>query len=159
MIKYNKNMIDSLKSLETSQGKSLDKIMLIWPEFYEVKGFVLLKKNKDIDKELDADKILSLYHDRTGFEASYNEFRIEDYFEWCIGKPIDGLAMAIKLSEIWGLKLKKEFPDYKFYIIMSYDGSFTTIRFHKYRDDEDSWISINELDDYKEESIALRVIE
>lgn len=159
MIKYNRNMIDSLKSLKTSHENFLDKIMMIWPEFCEIKGFVLLKKDKDIYEDLDVDRILSFYHDRTGFEASYNELRIEDYFDWCIGKPIEGLAMAVKLSEIWGCKLKKDFPNYKFCIIIGYDDSFTTIRFHKFRDDEYSWISIDDLDDYKEESIALRIIE
>ncbi|NFH70231.1 hypothetical protein FC960_13115 [Clostridium botulinum] len=68
-------------------------------------------------------KILLAYYDRTEFEASYNEFRIEDYFDWCVGKPMEGLALAIKLSEIWEYKLKSEFLSYKFHIIMGFDGN------------------------------------
>ncbi|NRT79273.1 hypothetical protein [Clostridium beijerinckii] len=159
MLKYNKNMIDCLKSIEISHQDFSDKIMRIWPEFFEIKGFVLLKKNKDNFENLDEKKILSTYYDRTGFEASYNEFRIEDYFDWCIGRPIEGLAMAVKLSEIWECKLKRDFPSYKFHIIIGFDGKYTTIRFHKIRDEEDCWIELDDLDGYNDESIAVRIVE
>ncbi|GLC30954.1 hypothetical protein [Clostridium omnivorum] len=159
MLKYNKNMMNCLNSIEISHQDFLGKIIRIWPEFYEIKGFVLLKKHKDTVEELDEDKIISVYYDRTGFEASYNEFRIEDYFDWCIGKPMEGLALAVKLSEIWECKLKRDFPNYKFHIIMGFDGNYTTIRFHKFRDEEGSWIALDDLDDYKEKSIAVRIVE
>ncbi|SEJ49895.1 hypothetical protein SAMN05660742_1092 [Propionispira arboris] len=159
MLQYNKNMVKNLTSIEIYHQDFLDKMMRIWPEFLEVKGFVLLKKNKGDFEELDENKILSIYYDRTGFEASYNEFRIEDYFDWCIEKPIENLALAIKLSEIWECKLKRDFPSYKFHIIIGFDGKFTTIRFHKLRDEEGSWIALENLDDYKNNSIAVRVVE
>lgn len=159
MIKYNKNMRDCLNSIEISHKEFLEKLMRIWPDFFEVKGFVLLKKDNDTFKELDENKILSIHYDRTGFESSYNEFRIEDYFDWCIGKPMEGLALAVKLSEIWEYKLKKDFPTYKFHIIIGFDGDFTTIRFHKLRDEESSWIALDNLEEFKEQSIAVRIIE
>ncbi|WP_252244565.1 MULTISPECIES: hypothetical protein [unclassified Clostridium] len=159
MIKYNKNMMECLRSIEISHKDFLDKIMRIWPEFLEIKGFVLLKKCNDTVKKLDEKRVLSVYYDRTGFEASYNEFRIEDYFDWCIGKPTEALALAVKLSEIWEYKLKSEFPSYKFHIIIGFDGDFTTIRFHKLRDEESSWIAVDNLDEFKGQSIAVRIIE
>ena len=157
MLRYNKKMENSLKCFETSHD-FLDKIIMIWPEFVEMEGFVLLKKDKDTE-ELNVEKILSLYRNRTGFEASYNEFRIEDYFDWCIGKPLEGLEMAVKLSEIWECKLKRDFPYYKFHIIISYDENFTTIRFYKSREEECNWVAIDNLDAYKEECIAVRIVE
>ncbi|WP_252230301.1 MULTISPECIES: hypothetical protein [unclassified Clostridium] len=67
--------------------------------------------------------------------------------------------MAVKLSEIWEYKLKSEFPSYKFHIIIGFDGDFTTIRFHKLRDEESSWIAVDNLDEFKGQSIAVRIIE
>ncbi|ACD21845.1 hypothetical protein FDE76_07605 [Clostridium botulinum] len=159
MIKYNKNMMDFLNRIDIYHKDFLDKIMRRWSEFFEIKGFVLLKKYKDTVEELDENKILSVYYDRTGYEASYNEFRIEDYFDSYIGKPMDGLALAIKLSEIWEYKLKRDFPSYKFHIIIGFDGNFTTIRFHRFRDEEGSWIALDNLDEYNGESIAVRIVE
>ncbi|GAB6087304.1 hypothetical protein [Alkaliphilus crotonatoxidans] len=159
MLKCNKNMMDCLNRVELFHQDFLDKIMRIWPEFFEIKGFVLLKKYKDTIEELDEEKILSVYYDKIGFEASYNEFRIEDYFDWCIGKPLEGLVMAVKLSEIWECKLKRDFPNYKFHIIIGFDGEYTTIRFYKLRDEEDSWIALDDLEEYKENAIAVRIVE
>ncbi|WP_252223733.1 MULTISPECIES: hypothetical protein [unclassified Clostridium] len=56
MIKYNKNMIECLRSIEISHKDFLDKIMRVWPEFLEIKGFVLLKKCNDTVKKLDEKK-------------------------------------------------------------------------------------------------------
>ncbi|MCE5286597.1 MAG: hypothetical protein LLG02_12220 [Pelosinus sp.] len=159
MLKCNKNMLESLTNIETSHQEFLNKLVRIWPEFLEIKGFVILKKYNNTIEELDEDKILSVYYDKTGFEASYNEFRIEDYFDWSIGKPMEGLALAVKLSEIWECKLKREFPSYKFHIIVGFDGNYTTIRFHKLRDEEGSWIALEDLDEYKGNSIAVRIVE
>lgn len=162
MLKYNKNMINCLKSIVTFHQNFLDKIMRLWPGFIEIKGFVLLRKydeTREQLEEIDVDKALSVYYDRTGFEASYNEFRIEDYFDRSIDNPLEGIAIAIKLSEIWELKLKKDFPHYMFHIIIGFDGEYTTIRFHKLRDEESTWIDLDDLDSYKKEAIAVRIIE
>ncbi|NFS29615.1 hypothetical protein FDF12_10370 [Clostridium botulinum] len=60
MIKYNKDMIGCLHSIEISHKDFSDKIMRIWPEFLEIKGFVLLKKCNDIVKKLDEKNIIGL---------------------------------------------------------------------------------------------------
>lgn len=56
--------------------------MHIWlcPEFIEVDECILVKR-EEYEIKLDINRILSVYFDRTGFEASYNEFRLEDYYE------------------------------------------------------------------------------
>lgn len=158
MIKYNRNMEEKLISIETTYQDASDKMIRLWPEFLEVKGFVLLKKNNDAFEKLDEEKILSIYYDRTDFEASYNEFRIEDYFDSYIGNPMEGLILAVKLSEIWEYKLKRDFPNYKFHIIIGFDDNYTTIRFHKLREEEGSWIALDNLDEYKGKSIAVRIV-
>lgn len=158
MIKYNKNMRICLDSIQKSNKDFEDKVMRIWPEFIEIEGFILLKKDDNISKKFNKKKILSAYYDETAFEASYNEFRIEDYFDWCIKDAEQGLILGNKLSEIWEFKLKKCFPNYKFHIIIEFDGKFTTIRFYRLRKNEDSWISLNDLDEYNK-SIAIRIIE
>jgi hypothetical protein len=158
MLRYNKNMEYSLNSIKISHENFLKKIIMIYPEFIEKEGFILLQKGIDTDDKLDVDRILSLYHDKTGFEASYNEIRVEDYFDWCIEKPLEGLAIAFKITDIWECKLKSDFPNYKFCIIIGFDGNFTTIRFHKYREEEGNWVSLDNLDSYKEESIAVRIV-
>jgi hypothetical protein len=159
MLKYNKKMEGYIRSIEgTINEENIERLEMLGPTYYETNGFILIRKGDDLG-ELNIDKILSVFHDRTDFEASHNEFRIEDYFNEFISKPIDGLGLALKLSEIWEYKFRKDFPYYSFHIIISYDENYTTIRFHKFREEEGSWIQVNKLEGYKYEGVALRIVE
>ena len=151
-LKLNKAM---KSKLEGSAGytKELERNLLSQPLFYENNGFFMIKKDSKEIKEVNTEKILKLYKDRTGYEASVNECRIEDYFD-C--EKDDGLKIAMQLAEIWEEELDRQFPDRIFYIIISSDEYSTTMRFYLYREDETIWIDPDNIDSY-EEAIAVMI--
>ena len=162
MLVFNKKMNKILKELndahyikytDLSQLVSLTK-----PDFVEIKGCILKQKEERLDS-LNMDNILRVYFDRTSYEASYNEVRINDYIEHKSNMAFEGISIALELIEIWGKQLKTNFPNYKFHIIISNDDVYTTIRFYKLRESEVSWIILDNLEVYKEEAILVNIVQ
>lgn len=128
---------------------------VISPVFLEVEDCILINnKNEDI-KKLDISLISKIYGDKTGLEASNNHIHISQYINDSNRSPIEGLELAMYILDIWNNKLKAKFPVCKFHLILSYDDKESTLRFHKYREDEGFWLTIDELDNYKEEAILI----
>lgn len=148
----NKAMKNKLES-STVCAKELESNLISQPLFYESNGFFLIKKNAKDKKEINTEKIIRLYKDRTGYEASVNECRIEDYFE-C--EKEDELKIAMQLAEIWEEELKLQFPAHIFHIIIANDEYSTVMRFYMYREEEAIWIDLDNIDSY-DDAIAVIV--
>ena len=71
--------------------------------------------------------------------------------------PLEGLQFAKKLMEMWATKLKLEFPQYKFSVILTFQDDDTIVRFHRLRDEETQWINIDKIEDYQEGVIVMTV--
>lgn len=152
MQRLNKAMENKLEGLDLYTSR-LDSNLLSNPFFYENNGFYLIKKNSKEIKEINVEKIIKIYKDRTGYESSVNECKIEDYFK-CEKK--EELKIAMALSEVWKDELKRKFSDSIFYILVSNDGYSTTIRFYKYRENEAIWIDLDNINSY-DEAIAVKI--
>ena len=80
---------------------------------------MLFIKKEDFEIKLDINKILSVYFDRTDFEASYNEFRLEDYYEGLCNNSYESVEMSIEFLKVISNRLKDKFPYYNFHIVRS----------------------------------------
>lgn len=128
------------------------------PIFIEVEKCVLIKDINENIRQLNMNQIYELYGDKTGFEASNNHIHIPKYDEENEESQIKLLKLAMHILDEWKAKLKTDFPTYRFHLIISYDGEECTLRFHKYREEEGSWLKIHDLDGYKEEAILVMEI-
>lgn len=133
-------------------------IDIIWPTFFEVDGCVLIQKDGEPTRTLNEGHILNQFGDRTGFEAAESHVHMIDVSSFFVENPLEGLRFAMKIMSIWALKLKMDFPYYKFLIILSFHDDDTIIRFHRLRIDEKPWINIDRLDEYKEEGVMIEVV-
>ena len=165
MIKSNKKMQKLLteipKTINTKRKLvHLPTLMnLVWPDFIEVEGCVLLNLNREKVMKLNMKHILSSFGDRTGFEAFENHVHMIDYVKRLKDNPIEGLSLALNILEIWECKLLRDFPDYKFQLILWYDGKEDTIlRFYKFRQEEGSWIDFTKIESDQEGAVLVKEI-
>ncbi|CAM2897755.1 hypothetical protein HAHI6034_01790 [Hathewaya histolytica] len=124
------------------------------PNFKEVHDCIIIDMNNEINVEnVNFKRILSMFRDRTGYEASCNEIRINDYIDY--SDEIGILQLAEIIVDTWKYKLKIEYPQYKFCIILSFREGYVTMRFHVIRENENSWLKAD-LDEYKNEAIMVK---
>lgn len=125
---------------------------LFSPSFKKVRDCIIITE-KEIDRlEMTFDNAIKMYMDKTGYEASNTETRINSYFDNDIS-VITGTQIALIVTEIWALKLKQMEPESKFCIIMCSDEESVEIRFHKIRDKESRWLSEN-LEGYQDGAVG-----
>ena len=158
MIYKNTKMEKLLKTInfDVVSKKELHNISsVVSPIFIEVEDCVLIKDGNEDIKKLNMNLITKAYGDKTGFETSNNHIHISQYVDDGYKSPIEGLKLAMYILDVWKIKLKTDYPEYKFHLILSYDGKESTLRFHKYRENEGFWLIIDDLDGYKEEAILI----
>ena len=128
---------------------------LLNPYIVEVNDSVILDFEREMEPEkIDFERILSMFQDRTGYEASCNEIRINDYIE--CDDEIATLKTAMIVMNVWKNYLLREYAQYKFCLILSCSEGYATIRFHVLRDNEHPWLK-GDIEEYT--SNALLVIE
>lgn len=131
---------------------------LLSSEFFEWDGCILLGAVND-KNELDTRfKPNKYYKDRTGYEAFCNHIHVSDYFPELEECPLQSLILALRILEVWEVKLMRSFPGIKFHLILSHDEFGSVLRFHKYRHEEGAWLNIDNIDGYTEQGIMLKVI-
>lgn len=155
----NKNMKSLLEKVKIEKeglikinpGK-LSTIML--PRFKEVYDCIIIDMNNEIKEEnINFKRILSMFGDRTGYEVSCNEIRINDYIDYSDEFAVIQLAEII--MDTWKYKLKSEFPKYRFCIILSFSEGYATLRCHAVRENEGSWLK-GDIDEYKDSAIIVQ---
>lgn len=158
LIRTNRNMIDLLKKAKIKKEEvikintdNLSKIMI--PNFKEVHGCIIIDMNNEIKVEnVNFKRILSMSIDRTGYEASRNEIRINDYIDY--SDEVAVLQLAEIIMDTWKYKLKTQYPQYRFCIILSFSKGYATMRFHVIRENESQWLDAD-LDKYKNAAIMV----
>lgn len=89
------------------------------------------------------------------YEISCNEVCINYYVE-----PNDNLYVAqigMVVMDAWKYRLKAEYPNYKFYIIMEVSNTHTILRFYKVRDGEEITFG-NDLENNTENAIIVELV-
>jgi hypothetical protein len=120
---------------------------ILWPEFIEENGCVLLGWHSGSNPPPASDTA-------TGWEAFVNHTHIFDEFDDDASRIVseevvyneshpDFLAacdLGQQIAKLWALKLKLDFPSARFRVYYTqYDNPI--VRFHKVRDDEPLWLS------------------
>lgn len=158
MIKTNKkmrNLIDKANETKEYIRISTDNISKVLnPNFVEVHNCIIIDINDEIKAEnIDFERILLMFQDRTGYEASCNEIRINDYID-CTDE-MGVLKTAEVVMKVWEKNLVAEYPQYRFCIILSFSEGYATLRFHMIRENEKSWLK-SDLETYKDEALMIR---
>ena len=93
------------------------------------------------------------FPDCTGYECFVNHIHVEDYLENGNLSPLELLGRGLALAYELKARLAKLHGTRHFRIIVAFDGSTCTVRFHTVRLDEE-WTDKN-LNAYAEEAIAV----
>lgn len=139
--------IENIPKMEINKDKIQQ---LLSPEFMEWDGCILVRTENDLSDRGTQFTPNEYYQDRTGYEAFCNHIHLIDYFPEFEENPLQSLKLALKILEVWEIKLKKEFPKMKFHIILSHDEYGSVLRFHKYRSEEGTWLNVNNIKGYLE---------
>ena len=159
LIRTNKNMVDLLEKAKIKNEEvikiSTDNLSkIINPKFKEVHDCIIIDVNNEIEVEnINFERILSMFRDRTGYEASCNEIRINDYIDY--SDEVAVLQLAEIIMDTWKYKLKTDYPQYRFWIILSFSEGYVTMRFHVIRENERSWLKAD-LDEYTDEALMVQ---
>ena len=122
------------------------------PPFKKVKDCILISKKDVKELENSLDSALDIYTDKTGYEVSNSEVRINDYFENEISMET-GTLIALLVIRMWALQLKELDPNATFCLIMSSDEDRVEIRFHKLRKEEPMGVA-DDIESYKDGAIG-----
>ena len=121
---------------------------LFFPEFKKVKDCVIIAEESTSELEKFFDSAMEMYFDKTDYESSNTETRIDCHFEGKVSMKA-GTQIALIALEIWALRLKQIDPDSKFCLIMCSDEDHVEIRFHKIRENEIKWLA-DDLESYQD---------
>ena len=129
---------------------------LFFPKFKKVKDCVIISKKSANELEMFFDRAIKMYFDKTDYESSHTETRIDCHFEGEVSM-MAGTQIALIALEIWALRLKQMEPDSKFCLIMSSNEDRVEIKFHKIRDNEIKWLA-DDLDSYHNSAVGYVIV-
>lgn len=143
---------------ESNASILLNKLLkLLKPTLKNVHGCLVIDNNNEIESEnVNFERILKIHGDKTGYEASVNEVRINDFI---CGNNINFrnvLMLGFDVLDSWSNLLKKEYPQKKFCLMISCQNEFVTLRFHQVREGESRWL-LDDLEKY-DSAIAVETI-
>ena len=144
----------SRESSLNTDTEQLDK--LFFPPFKQLRDCVIISDKPVNILEDFFDKAIKLYGDKTGYESSCGETRINCYFRNNISVLVE-IKIAMMVLKIWGLQLKKLEPQSNFCMIMCCDECNVEIRFHKIHIGEKMWLD-NNLEKYTHEAVGYMII-
>lgn len=158
----NKKMInlmnDSILDEDSDAMISLSHLLMVLnPIIKNINGCLIIDNNDEIKVEkVNFDRIIRIHGDKTGYEASSNEIRVNDLVD---GKSVDFkavLALGFNILKVWSINLKRKYPDSRFCLIITCENDSVIIRFHQVRDNENEWL-IEDLEQYTD-AVAYQII-
>ena len=129
---------------------------LFFPKFKKVKDCVIIAEESVEELERFFYRAMEMYQDKTGYEASNTETRIDCHFEGEVSM-MAGTQIALIAIEVWALSLKQLDPDSKFCLIMCSNEDRVEIRFHKVREDEGMLLA-DDLEGYKGDAVGYVIV-
>ena len=158
MIKKNRKMQKLLDEIQKKNNVKLEMgeeqlEKLLNPSFKMVQDCIVISERETNELEKNFEQVIMEYFgDRTGYEASATETRINDFFQKKI--PISSmLRIVFLLIPIWADKISKIAPMVKVRFVVSSSNEEVILRFHQLRNDEPSWL-IENLEDYNTEAVG-----
>ncbi|MDA1476423.1 hypothetical protein [Bacillus changyiensis] len=143
------NDLNAIKNIDVSQIENIKT-----PNIVESGECFILDIKNNLDTEnINWERVMKFHRDKTGYEASCNELRVNDYIQNTDETTV--LLYAFQTMDGWEKQLKDRFPQHKFILILSYDQGYATLRFHKKREDESNWLSAD-LEKYKQQAILVK---
>lgn len=127
---------------------------LLFPPFKSVGECIILSEQpaeilcKGLEQQLD----IKNGYDHVWYEVSGTERRINDFLSAPVAPEL-GVRIAGIVAKTWATQLKMIDPHAKFCFVISCDEKIVTLRFHRVRPDEPSFLSDN-LEDYGEEAVG-----
>lgn len=153
-IKYNKMMSDILNSSKYKNNnealtiESKELLNLFNRKFQNIYDCIIMSEELYDASEEKIKSIVENFEDRTGFERSESETRVNDYIENEISAET-AISLSLLLIDFWGYRLKELDDIAQFVFILSLDGNYTTITFHKLRKN-DLPLICDDLDEYNQ---------
>lgn len=130
--------------------------LLFDPPFKEVCDCILITNVDAKQIEKNFTNILNVYMDKTGYEASNTETRINDFFANKLSVT-EGLKIAMLVVNTWKLKIKSLNSSIPICFILSVNDGIVELRCHKVRKSEGLWID-TDLSNYKDCAIAYTIV-
>lgn len=139
IIKYNKIMSDILNSSKYKNNneiltiESKELLNLFNKKFQNIHDCIIMSEELYDASEEKINSNIEFHKDRTGFEHWESETRVNDYIENEISAET-AISLSLLLIDFWGYRLKELDSESQFAFILSLDGSYTTLFFHKLRE-------------------------
>ena len=92
-------------SVENLEFNFLELYDLFFPKFKKVKDCVIIAEESVDELEMTFDRVMKTYFDKTEYEVSNTDTRIDCYFEDKVS-VVTRIQVALITLEIWTLKLK-----------------------------------------------------
>ena len=109
----------------------------IYPDFILFKNDIIIRKENYTEKiKIDMEYIIKTFGSISGFEDFVNHIHVIDIIDCSVRQS---LKFGLVIKDILKNKLKTNFPEENFIIVLTCDGkdkNNTIIRFHKYRKNE-----------------------
>lgn len=96
-----------------------------------------------------------MFGDRTMYELGCNEVCINYYVE--SDDNLDAAELGLVVMDAWKYRLKAEYPEDKFCIILQVSNTHTILRFHKFRE-EAGLVMGKDIESNTELGIAVEII-
>lgn len=125
---------------------------LFFPPLKKVNDCIIITEKDTEMLEAEFNNTIEMYTDKTEYEVSNTETRINSYFKNKITMET-GVQIALMVIEFWALKLKEVEPDSQFRFVLSCKKDSVEIRFHKVRKYETAWL-LEDFERYKDEAIG-----
>ena len=138
-MKCNKMMSDILNSSKYKNNneiltiESKELLNLFNKKFQNIHDCIIMSEELYDASEEKIKSIVECFEDRTGFEHSDSETRVNDYIENEISAET-AISLSLLLIDFWGYRLKELDSESQFAFILSLDGMYTTLFFHKLRE-------------------------
>lgn len=159
MIKMSSKMeslLDKMKDYNDIKINTIKLKEVLFPRIVEIHECLIIDNKWEINEdEIKFEFIKKMFGNRTMYEISCNEVCMNYYVE-----PNDNLYVAqigIVVMDAWKYRLKAEYPNDKFCIIMEVSDTHTILRFHKFREGEGGIIG-NNLENNTENAIIVELV-
>lgn len=120
------------------------------PKFKNIHGCLIIDNEDALTEEkVNIQRILNMYGDKTGYEASCNEVRINDFLEDEGLTENELIQLGLIIADKWREKLGKSFQKNQYVFILVSNEGYVTLRFHMKRDEEKEWLNYD-LEKYQE---------
>jgi hypothetical protein len=140
----------NIKDIDTSNIENI-----ITPNIVDINGCYILDLENELDsRSINWNRLMKIHGNKTGYEASCNELRINDYLD--DNKTQDDILIyGLRILHDWKDKLKRDYVNQKFVLILSFDKTYVTLRFHKKREGE-NWLN-SDLGKYQESILIMEI--